>query len=152
GDYNERRPHSALAMMAPAKFARAWRQAATEGKVIPFTDPAKALSMPKSASISRPSGESRPNSPPGPDHDAPVLLRSPYGLAPQHSGSPTLHPNNTHQLSQQVDHWTGSGQVSPLAAWCSGENPSRLSLAPFATVPGQRWSSSSWPRRTAAVG
>ena len=30
-------------------------------------------------------------------------LRSPYGLAPQHGGSPTLHANNTHQLSQQVD-------------------------------------------------
>ena len=25
-DYNERRPHSALAMTAPARFARAWRQ------------------------------------------------------------------------------------------------------------------------------
>ena len=25
-DYNERRPHSALAMKAPAKFARAWRR------------------------------------------------------------------------------------------------------------------------------
>ena len=83
-DYNERRPHSALAMMAPAKFARAWRQAAAEGKVIPFTD--------------------RPGSPPGPDHDAPAaLLRSPYGLAPQHAGSPTLHQENTHQLSPQVD-------------------------------------------------
>jgi len=83
-DYNERRPHSALAMMAPAKFARAWRQAAAEGNVIPFTD--------------------RPGSPPGPDHDAPAaLLRSPYGLAPQHAGSPTLHQENTRQLSRQVD-------------------------------------------------
>jgi putative transposase len=38
-DYNERRPHSAVSMMAPAKFARAWAQAAQEGNVIPFTDP-----------------------------------------------------------------------------------------------------------------
>jgi len=32
-----------------------------------------------------------------------VLLRSPYGLPPQHGGTTTLHTNNNHQLSQQVD-------------------------------------------------
>jgi putative transposase len=42
-DYNERRPHSALQMMAPAKFARAWRRATEEGRVIPLTDPGEAL-------------------------------------------------------------------------------------------------------------
>jgi putative transposase len=103
-DYNERRPHSALAMMAPTKFARAWRQAIEEGKVIPLTDPAKTLRSPESASYSPPTGEDRPYSPIGADRDAPaVLLRSPYGLAPQHGGTPTLHQDNTHQLSQQVD-------------------------------------------------
>ena len=41
---------------------------------------------------------------PGADRDAPAaLLRSPYGLPPQHGGSPTLHTNNNHQLSRQVD-------------------------------------------------
>jgi putative transposase len=81
-DYNERRPHSALQMMAPARFARAWRQAAMEGKVIPLTDPTSV----------------------GTERDAPAaLLRSPYGLAPQRGGTPRLHSNNTHQLSQQVD-------------------------------------------------
>jgi hypothetical protein len=74
-DYNERRPHSALAMMAPARFARAWRHAAQEEKVIPLTD-----------------------------RDAPAaLLPSPYGLAPQDGGTPTLHTQNSHRLSQQVD-------------------------------------------------
>jgi putative transposase len=59
-DYNERRPHSALQMMTPARFARAWRQATIEGKVIPFTDPAKALRSPDSASFSPPTGEKQP--------------------------------------------------------------------------------------------
>jgi putative transposase len=103
-DYNERRPHSALAMMAPAKFAGAWRHAAAEGKVIPFTDLAKALRSPESVSLSPPIGENPPEREPRADRDAPAaLLRSPSGLAPQHGGSPTLHPNNIHQLSQQVD-------------------------------------------------
>ena len=103
-DYNERRPHSALQMMAPAKFARAWRKAAAEGKVIPFSDPAKALRSAERGSFSPPMSENQPASAPGTDQDAPAgLLRSPYGLAPQHGGSPTLHANNTHQLSQQVD-------------------------------------------------
>jgi Integrase core domain len=103
-DYNERRPHSALRLIAPAKFARAWRQAAAEGKVIPFTDPAKALRSSENASFSPLNGEKRSDSPPGADHDASAaLLRSPCGLAPQGGGGPTLHTNNAHQLSQQVD-------------------------------------------------
>ena len=103
-DYNERRPHSALAMMAPARFARAWRQAAQEGKVIPFTNPAKALRSPESGSQSTPPGENVPDSEPGALGDAPAaLLRSPYGLAPQGGATPTLHTNISHRLSQQVD-------------------------------------------------
>ena len=103
-DYNERRPHSALAMMAPAKFARAWRQAAKEGKVIPLTDPAKALRSTGNVSFSPSIGQKQLEPSAGVDRDAPAaLLRSPYGLAPQHGGSPTLQPNNTNQLSQQVD-------------------------------------------------
>ena len=103
-DYNERRPHSALAMMAPARFARAWRQAAQEGKVIPFTDPAKALRSPENAYFSPPMGEKRPEPAPGADRAAPAaLLRSPYGLPPRRGGTPTLQEDNSHQLSQQVD-------------------------------------------------
>ena len=103
-DYNERRPHSALQMMAPAKFAAAWRQAVKEGKVIAFSDPAKVLRSPEKGSSSTPNGEKAPNPAPGAVGDAPAaLLRSPYGLAPQGGGSPTLHTNHGHRLSQQVD-------------------------------------------------
>ncbi len=91
-------------MMAPAEFARAWAQAVKEGKVIPFTDPAKALRSIESGSFSAPRGENVSNSAPGALGDAPAaLLRSPYGLAPQGGGTPTLHKNNSHRLSQQVD-------------------------------------------------
>jgi hypothetical protein len=103
-DYNERRPHSALQMMAPAKFAKAWREAVAEGKVIPFTDPAKALRSPENSSSSVPTGENVPDSAPAAVGGAPAaLLRSPSGLAPQGGGTPTLHINNSHRLSQQVD-------------------------------------------------
>ncbi len=103
-DYNQRRPHSALQMMAPARFARAWAQAVQEGKVIPFTDPAKALRSPENGSSSTLTGENVPDSAPGAVGDAPAaLLRSPYGLAPQGGATPTLHINSSHQPSQQVD-------------------------------------------------
>jgi putative transposase len=64
-DYNEHRPHSALDMTAPGRFARTWRH--------------------------------RHNGAPA------VSLHSPYGLAPRDGANTTLHTNNTHRLSQQVD-------------------------------------------------
>jgi putative transposase len=103
-DYNERRPHSALAMMAPARFAKAWAQAVKEGKVIPFVDPAKALRSTEDVSLSTSPGENVSDSAPGALDGAPAaLLHSPSGLAPQGGGSPTLHTHHSHQLSQQVD-------------------------------------------------
>ena len=103
-DYNEHRPHSALAMMAPAKFADAWRRAAQEGKVIPFTKLAQGLRSTENVSFSAPPGENVSDSGPGALDSAPAaLLRSPYGLTPQGGGSPTLQTNHGHQLSQQVD-------------------------------------------------
>ena len=102
-DYNERRPHSALQMMAPAKFARAWREAVDKGKVIPFTDPAKTRRSSENASPSLPIGENQPETAARADrHASAALLRSPYGRPPQR-GAPTLQQDNTHQLSQQVD-------------------------------------------------
>jgi hypothetical protein len=91
-------------MMAPARFARAWTQAVKEGKVIPFADSAKALRSSERSSLSTPRSENALQSPPGALGDAPAaLLRSPSGLAPQGGGTPTLHGNNSHRLSQQVD-------------------------------------------------
>ena len=72
-DYNEHRPHSALAMMAPARFAKAWAQAAKEGKVIPFADPAQALRSTENVSYSTPPGENVSDSAPG----GPSLARPP---------------------------------------------------------------------------
>lgn len=103
-DYNERRPHSALAMMTPARFAKAWSQAAKEGKVIPFTNPAKALKSAENARSSAAKGENHTATAPGAGEAAPAaLLRSPYGLPPQHGGTSTLQEDNSHPLSQQVD-------------------------------------------------
>jgi Integrase core domain len=103
-DYNERRPHSALGMMAPARFARAWVKAAQEGKVIPLTSPSQALRSTENTPDSPARGENHTATAPGGADAAPAaLLRSPSGLPPQHGGSPNLHSNNNHQLSQQVD-------------------------------------------------
>lgn len=43
-DYNERRPHSALAMSAPARFARSWREDREKGQQTTLGDPSQALS------------------------------------------------------------------------------------------------------------
>ena len=77
-DYNHHRPHSALAMMTPARFAAAWREAAAAGKLIPLDQ--------------------------GPSDAAPVAsLRSPLrGFAPRGNGT-TLHHDTTHPLSQHAD-------------------------------------------------
>ncbi len=103
-DYNERRPHSALGMMAPAKFAKAWRQAAAEGKVIPFAGSSRGCRSPHNASLSAATAKNDPNPAAGADQAAPaVSFRSPSGLAPRDGATTTLPPDTTHQLSQQVD-------------------------------------------------
>jgi putative transposase len=103
-DYNERRPHSSLQMMTPAKFARAWRKGAEEGKVITFTTPAQGLRSPQKGSFSTTIGEIDADHALGVDPWAPAAsLRSPYGLAPRGGATSTLDTNTDHQLSQQVD-------------------------------------------------
>ena len=72
--------------------------------MIPFANPVKALRSAENAPFSALTGGNHSEPVPGPAHDAPAaLLRSPYGLPPQGGGTPTLHTNNSHQLSQQVD-------------------------------------------------
>jgi putative transposase len=72
-DYNTNRPHSALGMTAPARFAAAWRMNAE----------AQADQAARATSLRSPSG------------------LAPVGSAAR--SSTTLHPETDHQLSQQVD-------------------------------------------------
>jgi len=103
-DYNEHRPHSALGMMAPARFAAAWREAAENGKVIALATLSEGRRTPQDASISPAVTENEPDHAPGARQVAPAgLLRSPLrGFAPQ-AGGTTVPPNINHRLSQQVD-------------------------------------------------
>jgi putative transposase len=103
-DYNERRPHSALGMMAPAKFARAWREAAENGKVITLAALAEARRTPQDAPVPVADSTNERNRDPGTTEAAPAgLLRSPLrGFAPQASGT-TVQPDTNQPLSQQVD-------------------------------------------------
>src|SRR5439155_972379 len=104
-DYNERRPHSALQMMAPARFARAWAQAVKEGKVIPITDAAKALRSTENSSSSTPRSENVPHSPPGAAGDAPAAPRRPGDPAasgPLRAGA-TGSPVSLRDLLQPLD-------------------------------------------------
>jgi putative transposase len=103
-DYNERRPHSALGMMAPAKFARAWREAAENDKVITLASRAQPRKTPRNVSIPVADTENQPDRDRGASEAAPAgLLRSPLrGFAPQASGT-TVQPDNNQPLSQRVD-------------------------------------------------
>jgi putative transposase len=77
-DDNEHRPHSALQMMAPAKFAAAWRQAAETGKVFTLTAAVQALKSPQKGSFSETAGEKEAHRAQGADSSAPAaMLRSP---------------------------------------------------------------------------
>jgi len=102
-DYNQRRPHSALGMRAPAHFAASWRERRGNGLPITLADPAEARRSPQDAPIS--GSESRidadqtatdPQTAPGP-------LPSPSWLAPRAGETTTLQPPTDHRLSQQVD-------------------------------------------------
>jgi putative transposase len=103
-DYNRHRPHSALAMMAPARFAAAWREAAQNGKVIALASLAASRRTPHDAPIPVAVTENEHDGDPRGDQAAPaVLLRSPLrGFAPQDGGTTLQHDTN-HHLSQQVD-------------------------------------------------
>jgi putative transposase len=102
-DYNERRPHSALGMSAPARFARSWRQGHENGQPITLGDPAQARRTPQNAPISITSEPTTPDHRLGDDQAAlTISLRSPSGLPPR-DGDTTLQHQPDHRLSQQVD-------------------------------------------------
>ncbi len=104
-DYNERRPHSSLQMLAPARFARSWRESAENAQPITLIDPAEARRTPQEASIS--AAEDRIGSNRGPEADRAglaVALRSPSGLAPRDGDITTYDATSTdHRLSLRVD-------------------------------------------------
>ena len=91
-------------MMTPARFAKAWREAAENGKVIPLATAAEGRRTPHDALVPAAITENQPDHDQGADQAAPaVLLRSPLrGFAPQDSGTTLQHDTN-HRLSQQVD-------------------------------------------------
>jgi len=103
-DYNQRRPHSALGMKAPHRFAQEWRESHESGRPTTPGGPAQTLRTPHNAPVSAAETEKRPDRDPEADRAAPaVSLRSPSGLAPRDGDPPTMQPQPNHRLSLQVD-------------------------------------------------
>jgi Integrase core domain len=105
-DYNHNRPHSALGMTAPARFAASWRQNAETAKGIIKGELPEGRRSPHSAPT--PAALARIGAKPGPRVDQDglgVSLRSPYGLPARDAEPPgtTLQPPTDPRLSQQVD-------------------------------------------------
>lgn len=105
-DYNDNRPHSSLHMMAPARFARQWRQSAAAGKEITQDDIAEDRRSPHSAPTTA-AGAIRGDQELGASGTTTlgVSLRSPSGLPPRDAEptATTLQPPTHPRLSQQVD-------------------------------------------------
>jgi putative transposase len=102
-DYNEHRPHSALGMKAPAKFAREWRKNAETRRAITRGESAEGLTTPHNAPSLISTANDEPDQTAGADQAAPVVsLRSPSGLAPEDDGT-TLQPDTNHRLSHNAD-------------------------------------------------
>jgi hypothetical protein len=106
-DYNERRPHSALAMKAPARFARTWREGNGNGRAITSGGSAQGRRSPQDAPIAAVDEPIAPNRGPGPDQPARGVSRSEPGGRAQREAvaqpGTTLQPQPGRRLSQQVD-------------------------------------------------
>lgn len=104
-DYNHRRPHSSLGMMAPANFARGWPEGRENGQPITLGTTAQGRRSPQDAPLSGTAGEIGPNRRLEAARAArAVSLRSPSGLAPRDRDPlPTMEPLTDHRLSLQVD-------------------------------------------------
>ena len=103
-DYNERRPHSSLGMLAPARFAQAWSDDPENGRPITRGDGAQGRRSPQDAPLPIADTQQRPNRGRAADRVAPaVSLHSPCGLAARDGDPTTLQAPSDHRLSQQVD-------------------------------------------------
>ena len=90
-DHNNHRPRSALGMMTPPRFAKAWREAVVEGKGITLVTGAKARTTPRDTPVPAAVTANQPDHDQGADQVAPaVLLRSPRGAC-QSTGRPASH-------------------------------------------------------------
>ena len=87
-DYNEHHPHSALGMIAPAAFARAWRENPEKTRPITPAAPAEGLSTPQATPIPNSINENEPD---------PAFEAGEVALGT------TLQPTTHQRLSQQVD-------------------------------------------------
>ena len=100
-DYNQRRPHSALGMLAPVRFAHTWREDAENGRPISPGDTAQARRTPQDAPTSAAKDRIDPDQ--ADQALRAVPLRSPSGLTPRDGHPTTLQAPTDHRLSQQVD-------------------------------------------------
>lgn len=104
-DYNERRPHSALAMQSPARFAHAWRENDETGKATTPGGSPQGRRTPQNAPLAAAIAVSEPDpGPKAPTAASAASLRSPSGLPPRDGDAPTYDATPTHhRLSQKVD-------------------------------------------------
>ena len=104
-DYNTNRPHSALGMRTPARFARAWRESAERGRpIITFGGCAQARRSPQDAPPPALEGRIDPKRAGEADLGASAVpLRSPSGLAPRDGDATTLQAPTDRRLSLAVD-------------------------------------------------
>ncbi len=85
-------------MMAPARFARSWRDRAENGQPITHANPAEARRTPHGASISAAEDRIGPDQADGAPQVAPAVpLRSPSGLAPRDGDPAAYDARPTHQ-------------------------------------------------------
>lgn len=98
-DYNQHRPHSALGMIPPARFAASWHRHHENGRPDSRAETLEGRRRQHSASI--PTTTTAKAADPTPKAAA-VSLRSPYGLAPR-DGSTTVPPTTIPRLPLRVD-------------------------------------------------